>query len=522
MSRTPDRASPERAARIASTLTAIRPRTLRHNAAASVARWVVTVAVVVVVFPLMLSRLGTDRFGLWAALTTPTSMLALAGLGVGPATVVLLGHRLSAALVSEDARAAESALRRAGGVCAAALLLSLLAAAVALVVGMMLTQPALDVLGVRGRGEEERFLFRAAVVCLAGMLLGSGLVAQLEGARRVDLSSLSWGTVSVLNAVFLLAAVVVSPGLRALGYVQLLTACVNVIVPGLLIWRAHLFTLWHWLRIDPESVKGLLRLSVSLGGASALSAVIDPLVKFSLGGIAGTGPIAAYELSQRVVQLAAGAFTAALQPIIAHVSGAVGERRLRDVPETVARAVRAVGGLSLPALSALAVAAPSVVAVWLGPTAPHGAALSITLLCPGVAASILATPAYHALQGAGHGMRVLSVQALTVAGVATVLVLCAWGIVGPSYAGALAIGIAMAAGAGLTFLQYWQVYGREAAMSAVRVTAPGLIAVACMAPALVGVALGGLSDLVTLIASAAIGITGALIVGARERVWRPR
>ena len=504
------------------TLSAVRPRTLRRNATASAVRWVVTIAVLAAVYPLMIAQLGADGFGLWAVLTAPTGMLALAGLGVAPATVVLMGRALAAASASDLAPQAVAHLKQAGQLCAATMVLSCLAAAATIVVGWLVTEPILTLLGVEGAGADERFLFRAAVVCLGAMLLGSGLTAQLEAARRVDLSSLSWGAVSVLNAVFLAVAMLTAADLRSLAVVQLITAAANLIVPIALLAWSRILILWRWMSVDRASARALLRLAVGLGGAGAFIALTDPVIKVSLGATVGMVPVASYEIAQRIVKYGAGTFSSALQPLLAHISGAVGQGDKEEIPGIALGAVRAMSTVSLPALTLLALAAPSLIALWLGDDAPTGTALSIAVLCPGMAATLLATPCYHAVQGLGHGFRALSVQAGMVAAVIAMLGLTAADLIGASYAGSLANSVGLAAAAAVALYHFARIYGGESVLAWSRALRSGLLLGVCCVPLPLVAIVTGLPDIWQL---AAVLATGAAVLPFALRgagLWRSR
>lgn len=477
--------SAERDALTQSTLEAVRPRTLRRNAIASVGRWAVTILVTAAVFPLMLSRLGADEVGLWVVLTTPTSMMGLAGLGVGPAGVVLIGGSIAAALEADARSEAETWLRRAAHLCAATMLLSAAAAGVTVALGWFATSPLLDLLDADRQGVDGRFLFRTAVICLGAMLFGGGLTAQLEGARRVDLYSLSWAVISTSNALFLLTAMLIAPGLRALAIVQLMTAAMNVAVPMVLLMRSRIILLWRWAAVDAGAITELGRKAVGLGGAGGLIAVADPLVKLTLGASVGTAPVAAYEIAQRVVRLAAGGLTSAMQALFAHVSGAAGEGRLLEVPAVIARAMRAVAAAAFPLLTVLALVAPAFTSLWLGDGAPDGTASSIAILCPAMALSLMGTAVYHALQGAGRAARVLTTQVANIVGIGIVLCLVPSGVIGAAYAGALAAACGMVLTAAVSAVHYAQVYGRPSARRWLRACTMGVVLAMCVAPVLV-------------------------------------
>jgi O-antigen/teichoic acid export membrane protein len=503
---------------VARTLEGLQPRTLRRNAVAAVARWIVSLAVMAAVFPVMLDRLGASTFGLWAVLTTPTSLMGVVGLGVAPATVVLLGRAVGAAVSAPGADVAEPHLREAGRICGATMVLSIAAAGLALALGWLVTTPVLGLLDLPTSADDERYLFRSAVVCLAAMLIGSGILAQLEAACRVDLTSFSWAAVSVTNAVLLLVATLVSPGLRALAYVQLITAALNVAIPAGLFVYSRVVRLWSWLRVDIRALRSIAALGFTLGTAGALVAAVDPLVKLVLGSSVGMVPVAAYELAQRVVRLAGGLFTSALQPLFAHVSSSAGAGRLDGVPETVARALRSVAPVGLPALTALALGASAFIGLWLGDEAPQDTALSITVLCPGMALNLLTTPSYHAVQGAGHGVRALSVQVGTLICVGTVLAAVTAGLLPESYGGSLATAAGWTCGAAITVVHFGAVYGWSNVVRLFQSTSRAFVLSALVAPWPIAAESLGLGDaaVITVTATAVVVVTGLATAG-----WRP-
>jgi O-antigen/teichoic acid export membrane protein len=458
----------------------MRPRTLRHAVIASGARWIVSIIFMGLVFPVMIHRLGVRSFGLWAALTAPTSMMGLVGFGVGPAMVALIGRSVGTARAAETDDECDRALSYAGGLIVAGLVMSALAAIVAVGLGVWIAPAMARLLHVPPSQMAGAIrLFRASSFGLACLLIGACYSSQIEAVGRVDLSVFGYGIVSVANSAFLLVAILLSATFDALALVVVATGIMSVVLPVALCFRSRASVLVAWYRFDRSATKAMLRLAPGLGGANAISATFDPMIKWSVGSALGPLPVSAYELSTRVVSVVSGVFTSLLYPIMPHSAVDVGRGERAGLTSTVKTAVRRVTVLGFPTLVAVAAGCGPLLALWLGSGVPGGTATSIRIVCVGAALSMATLPAYQALQGSGHGNRVLSVQATTLAGIAFVVAILVPAGVKPAYVGALAFSFGVLLATPVADAQYGVVFGKAALWGALRATlagiAPGLV-----------------------------------------------
>jgi O-antigen/teichoic acid export membrane protein len=417
---------------------------LSASAVVSTGRWVVSLALMAVVFPVMLYRLGAAGVGFWAVLTLPTSMAAVFDLGLIPGVVAFVGPAVGRArdggLGPEERWESLKAVRR---IAFSGLLLALLLATGIGVVGFI-TAPMLVRVIVSSADPAAVFLFRASIFNLSATVLGEGLIAPLEGTGRVDVSALTAGLLSVLNSVGLLVAMLLSPGFTSIAVVVLVSGCLTVVVP-LLAWEATgLRTGLGLIDGSGLSVKPLVRLGIGLGGAGSLGALVDPVVK-SLGlAFAGPVAVAAYELAMRLMTMLGGLFRSALYPLMSHYARRQGGDG-STVSADVAMATRSVAVVGLPTVAAVAGAAPSLAWLWLGPRSPAGFVACLIVLAVGNGASLLAVPMYLALLSAGRSRQVFFIQLSTI--VSAVAVACVAGLTYPRLAAPLGMAVGISVGA---------------------------------------------------------------------------
>ena len=277
------------------TLERLTPLGVRRSAIVSWVSWFVSFLVLLLVFPLMIVRMGMQGFGLWAGLTVPTNMAALFGLGIAPAVVSVLGRSLGQARASAEDPEASEHLSQAGSCARAGLALSLATGCVAVLVGIAIAGPIVDLIHVPAvERTAALFLFRASSFCLGGMLVGGGISAVLDAVGRVDLDAIATGFVTVANALFLLAAVLIRPDFHSLAWVSVATAVTNVVAPAALLVGSGGSVLLRWGALDWTAVKRLSGLAASLGSAGGIGALVDPTVKWAVGALGGGVPIAAY------------------------------------------------------------------------------------------------------------------------------------------------------------------------------------------------------------------------------------
>ena len=494
------------------TLARLRPHGLGRAAAASWLRWMVSIVVMALVFPVMIARMGAASFGLWAALTAPTNMTGLFGFGVSSSVVSILGRSLGRARACPDEAAAGRHLGDAGGCARSGLLLSGVAAVVAVAVGWAVSGPMVELLHVpAAQAADAQWLFRASSLCLGGMLLGAGITAVLEAVGRIDLSAAALGIVAVSNALFLLVAVLVRPDFRSLAYVSAATAVTNVIVPLAFLQGSGSGVVLRWGTVNRTTLRGLCMLALSLGAVGALGTLIDPAVKWTVGALGGGVPVATYEVASRITLLVAGSFAALIAPLFPHYARVLTEFGTEYVSMRVSSASRLLTAVALPSLALFAAVSAAVMQLWLGSDVPAGAVASVEILAVSSAASLAVRAAWGALAAGGHGRRLLVVQVGNVCLVGVCLAAVTAGRAVPiDVAAAVAVAAGALLGALLTLVEYGRAFGAEAARSLVRSAADGLILAAVVTPVALATRLLGMPAAVQL--GAAI-VSWAILMG---------
>ena len=430
------------------------------------------------VYPVMLNELGVQMFGWWAVLTSPMGLTAVAGIGLQPAVVSLLGRSLGRARAAngESGNAAQH-VSRAGSYALAGLILSGLAALAALVVGWWLAPMAVQAINVPvDETASALLLLRASVVNLAVMVFSAAITAQAEAANRVDLTALSMGVLKILTSLLMLVAVVVAPGFPALAAVVMINALLTFAFAVATLHLSGASSLVHWYALTPHALRELGRLCLTLGSGAAIGSLIEPVLKWVVGIVSGPVPVAAYELASRLVGIVSGLFRSFLSPLTAHLALTQGEAgNSRSVRSKVVQVSRVNSLIAFPTLVALAVGSYPLLEVWLGDNTPPGSAWSIVVLCMGSMVSLGAVPAYGALLSAGSGTRILLVQIFTAlaCGVSGLVILSTAGAGEPAWP-AMAVGGGMAVGGLATMLFYGRMVGEHGTRDSLGALTPAL------------------------------------------------
>ena len=312
--------------------------------------------------PMMLSRLGADRFGFWAILLALGGSLATVDLGLG----VALSRFVAESVGRGDPKGARTIIVRALGL---QLALTLICA----VAGTLGREFLLDLLRVPAAWRAEGGA--ALVVALFGFALsvpGNLFIAALQGLQRMDLYAL------VMVPLAFALAISVHIGLRSpqplfgvvvsqVGYNLLVTLVVGFVLhralasPGLL------------ARPVPENAAPAptsLRRMLGFGAWVQLNGLLGfaqtNLDKFLIASFVSLTPVAAYELGVRITGVALLApmlALSALLPAMAHRAVVDGtDRRLAFYRRASYPYLVAVAAL----IAALVGLAPPLLEAWLG------------------------------------------------------------------------------------------------------------------------------------------------------------
>ena len=306
--------------------------------------------------PFVLSRLGTERFGIWALFFAFNGYLLSLDLGMGSTLIRYLASQRP----QQNRRVLLRTLR--GGILAAILLGSLWAVLIVLMRGWITT-------AFHVPSDTTREALAALLVFALGVLLmfpAQATLASLQGFERLDLSNLSLILGVTAQTIVLFA------GLRdGGGLVMAATAgVVGQAVAGL----TSAVMLQRQLRAIPrgEPVKGpAWREMMSFGAAFQFLGVLMVLQSQSgrivLGLLGNLSMVAQYELAFRVANAVYNIpvlMQSAMVPTVARVSASEGWGAVTALFTTASRWIYLQTALMLGLLWVLA---PDVVRVWLGP-----------------------------------------------------------------------------------------------------------------------------------------------------------
>jgi O-antigen/teichoic acid export membrane protein len=458
--------------------------------------------VALVALPVLLARLGPERFGL---LSLAWMLIALVGeVGLGRAVTRFV---------------AEGIARGQGGVVRAVVRTSAVAqTALALGVGTtaaLLTPWLVGVLDLPDSlVPEARAVFLVVAATLPLAMIASLLRGVLEAAQRFGVVNGVRFTVSTVSYLLPLLAVWVGWGIVPIVILLLAVRIAAAVAYGLLA-AGQLRGLARATRADepPPPALGVL---IRFGGWVTVATLLTPLLlsidRFLLGALVSVAAVgvytAPYELVLRLV-LIPGSLAATLFPAFSSLQGT--ERR-EELGRLLARSSRYVLAVVGSVVALLVAGAEPLLVWWLGGAYTADAATALRWLGPGVLAASLAQVPFSLLQGVGRADVPGKLYLLELPAVAAVawLLVTRWGI-----AGAAAAWSARAVlEAAVLFLAARRLApGGSTSGEAWRSTATGVCLVAAAVVAWAGIQAAGTT-------TAAMGALAAAAGGLTLLLWR--
>jgi O-antigen/teichoic acid export membrane protein len=344
-----------------------------------------------VLVPRLVHGLGVDRFGVLSLAWLLIGYFTLFDLGISGALTRMVAERIAGSRHDEvpslvwTSLALTTALGTVGG-------LALALGAPALVGGVLRIPVAL-----RPEALRLTWLLAATLPVVTGTAALTGVLAAQQRFGALNAVRVPLGVLTYAAPV---AVLPFSPSLFAAG-LALAAVRVTAGVIYLLTCRAVTPGLRERPRLDARLIGPLLR----FGSSMTVTAVIGPLMvyldRFLIGALLSMAMVAyyttPYDLVSRLTLLSIPVVNVLFPVFAAHFDS--------DRPRTARLfdwGVRAVAALLFPFSLVLAVFAPEVLRLWLGPAfAEHGAAV-LRLLAVGVFLNGLAQVALALLQGSGR------------------------------------------------------------------------------------------------------------------------
>jgi O-antigen/teichoic acid export membrane protein len=257
--------------------------------------------------------------------------------------------------------------------------------------------------GLAAAGEEDDF--RLGMLAVAGAtalrLPLFAYAAALQGYQRFDLFNLSLITTTAGSAIGAVIAVEAGAGVFGVAMAHALALAGGAVLYTGFLRRADRAVSLR-PRFDPMAGRRLLGFSsLTLLADSMVFAAqrMDVVIIAAVRDARAAAPYAAALKLQSAVQSLTLPFVNLLMPMVAEL-WALGRRD--DIVARLALATRAALQVTLPVAAGVALFAPDIVAVWLGPSAPDVTVAIIAVLMAVQVVTLTSTPAEKALVGIGR------------------------------------------------------------------------------------------------------------------------
>jgi O-antigen/teichoic acid export membrane protein len=340
--------------------------------------------------PILISKLGVERFGILNLAWLLVGYFSLFDFGLGRALTRLVAERLGSGRAEEIPELAGTATR---------LIRWLGFAAGFLLAGM--SSWLVDWLSISVDLRDETLIgIWILAVALPFVLLSAGWRGILEAYGRFDL--FNWVRIPLGVALFL-APLLVLYMWRGLVPVMVSLAVTRVV--GWWLSRYMCFRLCPELKYELKFNVLMVRPLLAFGGWMTVSNIVGPLMvyadRFLIGGLLSATAVAYYATPYEIVTrlwIVSGALTSVLFPIVA--ARLVGDREL--VKEVYRRAIKCIFVLILPPMAVLYLFAEEGLAWWLGSDFSQQGGAAARILLIGVFVNALGQVAITVLHGAGR------------------------------------------------------------------------------------------------------------------------
>lgn len=350
----------------------------------------ITVALWVIVTPLVLDRLGTERFGVWAIFFAIITTAAVLDLGVAN----IAGRFIALGRGAGDDGLVRTATHRA--VVAGSIF------GIAWGSLLVLARPALlDGFRIPGaiRSEVDAALLILGLA-LALFAPAQALQGVLVGFQRLDLSNLSQAGGALVHGAALVGLLAAGNGLVGAAVAAVLGQAVALMVAALLVMG--LYRSLEGPALTPVGWREMLGFGATVQATNAFTSGQQNASRFLLAAMTPLATVAHFELGARVAT-ALWSIPALIQgaviPEAARASASAGVEGLRTVYSWACRWILAAGGLLL---GGLWVSAPALFVLWLGAgSEPESAAQIARWLVFALMVAIIAGPATAVSRGGG-------------------------------------------------------------------------------------------------------------------------
>lgn len=375
------------------------------NAVSSLMRWLVPSIISFIVIPLLVHKLGGERYGILTMASSMVSLVGFVGVGFNDALIKFLSQALSL----DDQDACERLIR-------SNLFLFVIAFCTItfLVVGLSpwLVESVIS-------PTPELYWATRWVVIISGITFGLSLVAgtfaaTLAAAERYDLQAAMTIIFAAVSGVGWIVIALFFPSIVLLSLWGLISAILNL---GLMVFMFR--RIFPAISIVPCPFRDALK---QLSGFSAYR-ILDAVFALAfyrfdrvlIGMIAGVENLMYYSIPATVSQMLGHGSNSLTMPLIPNVSALQANKKWDEIKALYLRAVRLVAWLALTGVVILVFLADPFLKIWLGETFANRASTVLQWLAAGwglIALGAVATNIVYGLGRAEVNAALRSVQTL--------------------------------------------------------------------------------------------------------------
>jgi len=363
-----------------------------RNSFANLARTALSLPIVVLLTPFIISKIGTTGFGIWALVAALVSYVGLMDLGVGLALVKLVAEhaaRSDRPGINKLVNTAFVTYTSLGTMCLAIYWV----AQDWVIANLFRVEPQW--------ADDARFALSGMLLIFVFNLSFSVFTSVLNGLQRMDLTNLLLLTNSLSTALGIVLVLEWGYGLRGMVAVNALVSITSMGLSWVMVQQQMpSFRLAPWL-FRWQEVPKILGFSLQLqvvGLATLIHAQLDKLI---LGFLLGAHYVAYYEIAARIINQLRTIPVTLLFPILPAASEIHAMQQRRVLEELYFRAFKYMTLVSLPAFAFIAIFAQPLIKLWLGP-GYELAALALQVLAVANFVNMLTTPGFLISSGVGR------------------------------------------------------------------------------------------------------------------------
>jgi len=381
---------------------------LRRNAVSGVVTAGCNSTATFIVYPIYVSCLGLDVYGVWVLLATITQIAIFGDFGVSQATTKLVAEEYAKNNLAGVQRYITSSLMLLG-----------LGGSLALVFLGLVSGILADSFGLSVEHAEIVRLYLPWVSAVAlYIVLGNVCCSALSGIGRMDLAnyiqSLGRCLGAATSAAFLLGGMGIVSLLIGVFFSSVLTHIGSVVV-------FRRISGVNLLRLEwPQRfyLKRILRYGGGVLSASLVTLALNPFNKILLCKFSGVASVPIYDIafySARQLKALAESALRSMVPEVSRLAATESKEFVHQIAHLNRRALRLVLMLSVPSYLLVLLLIKPLLTLWVGPDLADPLAPVMSVMLLGSFVSLLSVPSYYTLLGVGRVRSILSASLVKIA-----------------------------------------------------------------------------------------------------------